>query len=119
MVIFMLEKVVLFIALVMLFIAVFCIFNARGIVKSKVKEDKLNRTVTIVKIVGAIFAINSLIAIYFIRRIVMNEENDTVKLLKECDAGAKMGIEGINGVMDKAPEIVGRNIIAIVSPKTK
>lgn len=24
-----------------------------------------------------------------------------------------------NGVMDKAPEIVGRNIIAIVSPKTK
>ena len=26
----------------------------------------------------------------------------TIKLLKECDSGAKMGIEGINGVMDKA-----------------
>lgn len=28
--------------------------------------------------------------------------DDTIKLLKECDSGAKMGIEGINGVMDKA-----------------
>ena len=26
---------------------------------------------------------------------------DTIKLLKECDAGAKMGIEGIKEVLDK------------------
>ena len=28
--------------------------------------------------------------------------DDTIKLLKECDAGAKMGIEGIKNVIDKA-----------------
>lgn len=27
--------------------------------------------------------------------------DDTIKLLKECDAGAKMGIEGIKEVLDK------------------
>lgn len=27
---------------------------------------------------------------------------DTIKLLKECDAGVKMGIEGINQVIEKA-----------------
>ena len=26
---------------------------------------------------------------------------DTIKLLKECDAGTKMGIDGIQGVIDK------------------
>ena len=29
---------------------------------------------------------------------------DTIKLLKECDAGAKMGIEGIKNVLDKADD---------------
>ena len=28
-------------------------------------------------------------------------EQDTIKLLRECDAGAKMGIESINEVMDR------------------
>lgn len=29
---------------------------------------------------------------------------DTIKLLKECDAGAKMGIEGIEGVIKKVED---------------
>ena len=29
---------------------------------------------------------------------------DTIKLLKECDSGAKMAIEGINNVLDKAED---------------
>ena len=28
-------------------------------------------------------------------------EQDTVRLLRECDAGAKMGIEALNDVMDR------------------
>lgn len=62
----MLEKIELFIALVMLLIAVFCIFNARGIVRNKVENQNINKTVTIVKIIGTFVAIISLLAIYFI-----------------------------------------------------
>lgn len=29
---------------------------------------------------------------------------DTIKLLKECDAGTKMGIDGIQGVIDKVED---------------
>ena len=28
-------------------------------------------------------------------------ENDTVRLLRECDAGIKMGVDSINEVIDK------------------
>ena len=31
----------------------------------------------------------------------MSENNDTVKLLNECDAGIKMGVESIEEVLDK------------------
>lgn len=32
----------------------------------------------------------------------MEEENDNVKLLKECDSGVKMGIDGISHVIENA-----------------
>jgi len=63
----MLEKIELFVALVILLIAVFCIFNARGVVKGKLKTENVNKTVMFVKIIGTIVAIISLIAIYFIK----------------------------------------------------
>lgn len=67
MVIFMLENVVVFIALILLLVAVFCIFNARGIVRSKFKNDNINKNVTLVKIVGTIVTIISLVIIYLVR----------------------------------------------------
>lgn len=35
-------------------------------------------------------------------RIIAMIENDTIELLKECDAGVKMGISSLEEVMDKA-----------------
>ena len=31
-------------------------------------------------------------------------EQDTIRLLRECDAGVKMGIEAINEVLDKVSD---------------
>jgi len=67
MVIVMLENVVVFIALILLLVAVFCIFNARGVVKGKSKNDNINKSVALVKIVGTIVTIISLVIIYLVR----------------------------------------------------
>lgn len=65
----MLKEVVLFIVLSMLLIAIFCIFNARGIVKLKYKKEEINinEKVNIVKIIGTILLVLSLLIIYFLR----------------------------------------------------
>ena len=42
--------------------------------------------------------------------------DDTIKLLKECDAGAKMGIEGIKNVIDKADN---KSLIALLEKYLK
>lgn len=65
----MLKEVVLFIVLVMLFIAIFCIFNARGIVSIKFKKEdvSINDKVKIVKIIGTALLVISLLIIYFVK----------------------------------------------------
>ena len=65
----MLKEIVLFVFLVMLLIAIFCIFNARGIVKLKYKKDdiNINEKVKIIKIIGTILLVISLLIIYFVR----------------------------------------------------
>ncbi|MDO4282070.1 MAG: hypothetical protein Q4D02_00355 [Clostridia bacterium] len=63
----MLEKIELLVALVILLVSVFCIFNARGVVKNRVKDDNINKIVTIVKIISTLIAIICLVAIYFIK----------------------------------------------------
>ena len=39
-------------------------------------------------------------------------EQDTVRLLRECDAGAKMGVEAINDMMDDARSDGLRNLLS-------
>ena len=63
----MLEQIGLVISLIMLFIAVFCIFNARGIVKHRVETNNINKVVTIIKIIATIVAICCLLIIYYIK----------------------------------------------------
>ncbi len=38
-------------------------------------------------------------------------ENDTIKLLRECDAGAKMGIDSISDVIDRVESIEFKKIL--------
>lgn len=38
-------------------------------------------------------------------------ENDTIRLLRECDAGAKMGIDSLNDMMGKAKSTDFKNIL--------
>lgn len=39
-------------------------------------------------------------------------EQDTIKLLRECDAGIKMGVAAIDDVMDHVPDGMFRNCLA-------
>ena len=63
----MLKDVELFLCLFILFIAVIVIFNARWIIKNKVKKDVENKVVDNIKVVGFLVCIGCLIAIYYIK----------------------------------------------------
>ncbi len=62
----MLKEIEVFVALVVLLIAVLFIFNARMVVRLKMNKDNENIKVTIVKIIGVVLAILSLIANYYL-----------------------------------------------------
>ena len=67
MVIYMVEGLNVFIALIFLLIAIAFIFDARVIVKSKFKSSNENTAVNILKFVGYVMGALSLIAIYYLR----------------------------------------------------
>ena len=62
----MLKEIEVFVALVVLLIAVLFILNARMVVRLKMNKDNENIKVTIVKIIGVVLAILSLIANYYL-----------------------------------------------------
>lgn len=66
-VIVMLKDAELFIPLFLLFIAVLVLFNARWIMKNKVKKEVENKVVLGVKIGAFLVAVISLVIIYYIR----------------------------------------------------
>lgn len=70
MVIDMVKDLEILVALIFLFIGVFFIFNARGVVRKKIKDkDKdENKVVYIVKVVAYFVILLALIAIYFLIR---------------------------------------------------
>lgn len=63
----MVKDVELFIPLFLLLIAIIVIFNARWLIKNKVKKDVENNVVNWIKIVSYFVCIVCLIAIYYIR----------------------------------------------------
>ena len=63
----MLKDAELFIPLFLLFIAVLVLFNARWIMKNKVKKEVENKVVLGVKIGAFLVAVISLVIIYYIR----------------------------------------------------
>lgn len=46
-------------------------------------------------------------------------EQDTIKLLRECDSGVKMGVDSINDVLQstRSPELKKLSLIAEISTK--
>lgn len=66
MVIDMLKDVELFLCLFILFIAIIVIFNARWIIKNKVKKEVENKVVDYIKVVAFLISVGALVAIYFI-----------------------------------------------------
>ena len=66
MVINMLKDVELFLCLFILFIAIIVIFNARWIIKNKVKKEIENKVVDYIKVVAFLISVGALVAIYFI-----------------------------------------------------
>ena len=67
MVIDMLKDVELFLCLFILFIAIIVVFNARWIIKNKVKKEVENKVVDYIKVVAFLISVGMLVAIYFIR----------------------------------------------------
>lgn len=67
MVIDMLKDVELFLCLFVLFVAIIVIFNARWIIKNKVKKEVENKVVDYIKVVAFLISVGALVAIYFIR----------------------------------------------------
>lgn len=67
MVIDMLRDVELFLCLFILFIAIIVVFNARWIIKNKVKKEVENKVVDYIKVVAFLISVGMLVAIYFIR----------------------------------------------------
>jgi peptidoglycan biosynthesis protein MviN/MurJ (putative lipid II flippase) len=63
----MLKDVELFLCLFILFIAIIVIFNARWIIKNKVKKEVENKLVELTKVIAFIIAVCSFIGIYFIK----------------------------------------------------
>lgn len=63
----MVKDVELFIPLFLLFISLIIIFNARWLIKNKVKKDVENNVVKWIKIVSYFVCIACLIAIYYIK----------------------------------------------------
>lgn len=67
MVINMLKDVELFLCLFVLFVAIIVIFNARWIIKNKVKKEVENKVVDYIKVVAFLISVGALVAIYFIK----------------------------------------------------
>ena len=67
MVINMLRDVELFLCLFILFVAIIVVFNARWIIKNKVKKEVENKVVDYIKVVAFLISVGMLVAIYFIR----------------------------------------------------
>lgn len=67
MVIDMLKDVELFLCLFVLFVAIIVVFNARWIIKNKVKKEVENKVVDYIKVVAFLISVGMLVAIYFIR----------------------------------------------------
>jgi putative Mn2+ efflux pump MntP len=63
----MLKEVEILVAILILFLGVICIFNARWLVKKKLKSNNENRDVNIVKWISYVAIVISLIAIKYIR----------------------------------------------------
>ena len=63
----MLKDVELFLCLFILFIAIMVIFNARWIIKNKVKKEVENKVVDYIKVVAYLISAGALVAIYFIK----------------------------------------------------
>lgn len=63
----MLKDVELFLCLFVLFIAMIVVFNARWIIKNKVKKEVENKVVDYIKVVAFLISVGMLVAIYFIR----------------------------------------------------
>ena len=63
----MLKDVELFFCLFILFISIIVIFNARWMIKNKVKKEVENKVVDCIKLVSFIISVGALVAIYFIR----------------------------------------------------
>lgn len=64
----MLNYIIIVVALVMLIIAVITIFNARVMVKNKIKIKNENNVVSGLKIIGYGLSIVSLVLIYYFNR---------------------------------------------------
>lgn len=63
----MLKDVELFLCLFVLFVAIIVVFNARWIIKNKVKKEVENKVVDYIKVVAFLISVGALVAIYFIR----------------------------------------------------
>lgn len=61
------ESLIIFIALVMLLIAVLCIYSARGIVRSKVSIENENKVVLGIKVVSFIIVLISLAVLCYFK----------------------------------------------------
>jgi len=61
------ESLIVFIALVMLLIAVLCIYGARGIVRSRVSIENVNRVVLGIKVVSFIIVLISLAVLCYFK----------------------------------------------------
>lgn len=61
------ESLIIFIALVMLLIAVLCIYGARGIVKRKVSIENENKVVLGIKVVSFIIVLISLAVLCYLK----------------------------------------------------
>lgn len=62
----MLKEVEILVAIFILFLGVICIFNARWLVKRKLKSNNENRDVNIIKWISYFFIVVSLLAIKYI-----------------------------------------------------
>lgn len=63
----MVKDVELFIVLFILFIAILVIFNARWLMKNKIKKEVENKVVKWIKIISYIVCIACLMTIYYLR----------------------------------------------------
>lgn len=63
----MLKDMVIVVALVVFLVSIVCIYNARGIVRNKVKVESENNVVVGLKVVGYILCMFSLFFIYYLK----------------------------------------------------